>query len=449
MPTPTTRTRSLATLAIVACFILTFLASNTFAQSPQQIVAGVDQRIEQHRKGDFRLQLTMPDGSPVPAGAVAQINLTRHDFLFGSNLFSFAYQAEVETPYRQQFERIFNYATLNFIWEFHEPTQHHNEQKRIREIANWCRERNIQTCGHALVWNMEPKWVRDQNAETAEQLLWNRVAKEPRDYRGLIDDWVVLNEATEGLKYAKQRNATGLLSALQRLGTARTIKKSTEVARQGNPKSTLILNDFVTSEAYSRVIQQSLDAGAKIDVIGIQSHMHTGYWKVEKIWDVCNRLAKFDKPIRFTEMSILSGRLKHESDTDWETKRNDWHSTPQGEKIQAAQVYETYRLLFSHPSVEAISWWDLSDRGAWMNAPAGLLRHDMTPKPAYQILDELINKRWHTNEQAIVGNNGAFDLRGFFGTYSVVVDVAGQRLSGTFGVEKGARLRGRIAVPLK
>jgi hypothetical protein len=42
-----------------------------------------------------------------------------------------------------------------------------------------------------------------------------------------------------------------------------------------------------------------------------------------------------------------------------------------------------YTLLFSHPAVAALIWWDLSDRGALPGAPAGLLREDVGFKPAY------------------------------------------------------------------
>ncbi|MCD6507549.1 hypothetical protein J7M22_13115 [Candidatus Poribacteria bacterium] len=47
-------------------------------------------------------------------------------------------------------------------------------------------------------------------------------------------------------------------------------------------------------------------------------------------------------------------------------------------------------MLFSHPSVEAITWWDFSDRGAWQGTAAGFLRKDMSPKPAYERLTELV-----------------------------------------------------------
>jgi len=47
--------------------------------------------------------------------------------------------------------------------------------------------------------------------------------------------------------------------------------------------------------------------------------------------------------------------------------------------------------------VASITWWDLSDRFAWQNAPAGLVRADLSPKPAYRVLDRLINHLWRTD----------------------------------------------------
>jgi len=50
--------------------------------------------------------------------------------------------------------------------------------------------------------------------------------------------------------------------------------------------------------------------------------------------------------------------------------RNDWKSTPEGEALQAEEAVKLYRLLFSHPAVQAITWWDLSDRFALLKKEA-------------------------------------------------------------------------------
>ena len=49
-------------------------------------------------------------------------------------------------------------------------------------------------------------------------------------------------------------------------------------------------------------------------------------------------------------------------------------------------------MIFSHPAVEAITWWDFSDRGAWQRAPAGFLRDDLSPKPAYERLQQPVKE---------------------------------------------------------
>jgi len=53
--------------------------------------------------------------------------------------------------------------------------------------------------------------------------------------------------------------------------------------------------------------------------------------------------------------------------------------TRAGERNQARQTLRFYRLLFSHPSVEAITWWDLHDPS--YSELSGLLRSDLSPKP--------------------------------------------------------------------
>ena len=58
------------------------------------------------------------------------------------------------------------------------------------------------------------------------------------------------------------------------------------------------------------------NAGVPIDAIGIQSHMHMAYRGAKWAWETCERFARLGKPLHFTELTILSGDLK--TDSDWE-----------------------------------------------------------------------------------------------------------------------------------
>src|SRR5581483_41360 len=86
--------------------------------------------------------------------------------------------------------------------------------------------------------------------------------------------------------------------------------------------------------------------------------------------------------------------------------------------------------LFSHPAVQAITWWDFTDAGAWMGAPAGLLRKDMTPKPAFARLMQLIHQQWWTDVQLQTDRIGACTTRAFLGDYEITAGAAGMKATG-------------------
>jgi hypothetical protein len=102
-------------------------------------------------------------------------------------------------------------------------------------------------------------------------------------------------------------------------------------------------------------------------------------------------------------------------------------------------------MLFSHPAVEAITWWDFSDYQAWQQAPAGLVRKDMSPKPAYDELKKLIKGRWWTTAEVATGDDGAVTTRGFLGDYRIRAFLAEKQLADTtFRLAKGDANRVQI-----
>ena len=55
----------------------------------------------------------------------------------------------------------------------------------------------------------------------------------------------------------------------------------------------------------------------------------------------------------------------------------------------------------------------------------GLLRFDMTPKPAYYRLKELLQKKWHTEVESTTDANGQLEFHGYFGEYEIEVGCPG------------------------
>lgn len=403
-----------ASVSILLCAVVVRAAENTpDPLAPEQI----NQRITQHRTAQASLTITAPDGTPL-ANAPVVVRQVRHKFLFGCNAFAIntANQSQSQQDYQQRFAALLNFATLPFYWGGYEPREGQPNFENRKMMANWCRENGIRTKGHPLCWHqVQPRWLIDKSLDDVQKLQLGRISREVGAFKSLVDTWDVVNEAAVMPGY---KGEPGPIPALcQKLGQVELIKQTFAAARAANPNATLILNDYDTSSRYEKLIKDCLDAGVSIDVIGIQSHQHAGYWGAKRTWDVCERFAKFNKPLNFTETTIISGEIKR--NINYAGRDPNWPTTPEGEARQEQQVAEFYTILFSHPAVKAITWWDFSDN-AWLGAPAGLVRKDMSPKPAYDRLIKLIKGEWWTAEvKATTDKDGKVTFRGFLGDYSV------------------------------
>ena len=139
-----------------------------------------------------------------------------------------------------------------------------------------------------------------------------------------------------------------------------------------------------------------------------------------------NLFAKFGKPLEITEITIPS---------------YSWNA--EDEKLQADILEHLYTLWFSHPQVSQIVYWNVVDGYAHLWSQdrekikasqgnmgpgsenyyhGGLLRFDMSPKPAYFKMKELLTERWHSEENLVSDEKGETKFRGFFGDYDVEIE---------------------------
>jgi GH35 family endo-1,4-beta-xylanase len=238
------------------------------------------------------------------------------------------------------------------------------------------------------------------------------------DFRGLIDTWDAINEAV--IMPVFENGENGITRICRANGRIATVRMAFETARESNPKGFLLLNDFDMSTAFECLIEGVLEAGIEIDAIGLQSHMHQGYWGEEKTLKVIDRFARYGLPLHFTETTIVSGHIMPPEIVDLNDYQiPDWPTTPEGEARQADEIVRHYKTLLSQPSVEAMTYWDLTDR-AWLGAPAGLVRRDYSPKPSYEAMLGLIKGEWWLSPTAMTTDaEGRIRFSGFLGDYEV------------------------------
>jgi GH35 family endo-1,4-beta-xylanase len=170
--------------------------------------------------------------------------------------------------------------------------------------------------------------------------------------------------------------------------------------------------------------------GARIDAIGAQFHMFESreseiakssyLYNPKSLYDHMNLYSNLSKHLQVTEITIPA-----------------YSNDEKDEEIQAEIIKNLYRVWFSHPSMEQIIYWNLVDGYAYVENPTpeairwsqgnmsvgenvyygGLLRFDLSPKPAYYAIKDLITKEWHTELEVETDENGYARFRGFYGDY--------------------------------
>lgn len=388
--------------------------------------AAADSEIRKHRTADATVTISRPDGKPLTDHEVL-VEQKSHKFLFGitgagdialaNGELTGEPKAQAEI-HAQKLLHLFNFVTLPFYWGRFEPQRGNPDTHRIKAAAKFFLDRGCLVKGHPLCWHTVcADWLLPLPIEEIVQTQLARIRRDVTDFAGLIDMWDVINEVVIMPIFDKYDNAvTRMCRHLGRIGI---IRETFAAARAANPQSTLLLNDFDLSAAFECLIEGCLENGIKIDALGLQSHMHQGYWGIEKTQNILQRYARYKLPIHFTESTLVSGQIMPPEIVDLNDYQvAEWPTTPQGEARQAEEVVTHYKTLMAHPSVEAITWWGLTD-GGWLKAPSGLLRIDNSTKPAYEALANLVKRDWWLSPTKMrTDSRGQIKLSGFLGQYT-------------------------------
>lgn len=378
------------------------------------------------------VDITLQHQGAALAGQAVMVEQKKHHTLFGSTWGDDSIalangeltgERKAHTELRNaRYVDLFNMVTLPFYWARFEPERGHPDTRRILNSARWYHDQGCLVKGHPLCWHtLTAPWLLDMTPAGILKEQQARIQRDVTDFAGVIDTWDVVNEAVIMPVFDKYDN--GITRLCKDMGRIHLIEAMFDAAREANPRVTLLLNDFDVSSAYDILIEGCLEAGIKIDVIGIQSHMHQGYWGVEKTERVLENFERFNLPIHFTENTILSGHLMPAEIVDLNDYQvRDWPTTPEGEARQAEEGVTHYKTLMAHPRVQAITWWDFVD-GGWLGAPAGLLREDLSAKPAYEALKGLIKGEWWLAPTRLTTSEaGQISVTGFPGDYTLTVD---------------------------
>ena len=408
----------------------------------------VSEGIEKYRKGDGKIKIVDQNGAVI-SGATVKLKQKSHEFRFGANLFMLD---ELETEeknekYKKYFSDVFNMATLPFYWDSLEPERgnprYAKDSKKIYRrpaidlCIEFCEKHGIEPREHALAYeSFFPKWLYDASVDEIKRELERRYSEISDRYAKKIPTIEVTNE----MDWLKGKTNF--------YNEPNYVEWCFNLAKQYFPENTLAINECTglawmdrcrTTDKYYAYTEAAILKGARVDAIGMQYHLfnrrENEYKATRATLDPSNLYkhmdlySNFQKPLQITEVTVPA--------YSWE---------PEDEEIQADIIEKLYSVWFSHPNVEQIVYWNLVDGYAhfWDPDPAkiaasqgdmtlgenyyygGLLRFDLSPKPAYLKIKELLFERWHTETEIKTDKNGYADFRGFYGNYDVEISIGSQ-----------------------
>lgn len=406
--------------------------------------------IENARKGFATIKVVNAAGEPVK-GASVRIRQKTHDFKYGANIFMLdEFETEEKNAeYRRVFKDYFNFATLPFYWDTLEPEEGKpryakDSPKVYRRPApdlclEYCEANGIAPKAHCLHYDhFEPEWLKKYPVEKQWKLLEKRMRECSERYAGRIHGWEVTNElwwqtATTPMYYDPL-----------------FMERSFAMAERYFPENELICNEggepFRDTFLYNRnpyfmQVERAKLKGARIDTVGFQYHVWSDPTNEERVvakqFDPINMFKVFDTfaslncPFQMTEVTFPC----HDP------------NSKEAEDIQAEVLRRLYTIWFSIPNMEAIIYWNLVDGYAYNAQPGdfnngenrlagGLMRFDMTPKPALLTMKKLFDEEWHTEASLTANDGGRARFKGFYGQYDVEVSADGKSAAKTIHLEK-------------
>ena len=415
-----------------------------FEQNEAYIKTRSEACIENHRKKNVVVKVVDQNGVPV-RNAKIHVTQKKHAFQYGANLFMLD---ELETQEKNQryhayMQSFGNMATLPFYWDTLEPEKGKPRYDRDSEkiyrrppidlCMDFCEKHGIEPREHGLTYEaFFPKWLYDAGVEEIKEAVEKRCSEISQRYAHKIRTIEVTNE----MEWEKGKTVF--------YDAPDFVEWCFKTAEKYFPGNQLVINEHTRAcwddrcrptDKYYAYIEANMLKGARIDAIGMQYHMFfrreeeyaqtRPYYSPENLYRHMDLYSNFGKPLQVTEVTVPA-----------------YSNDAEDEQLQAKILEYLYTIWFGHPNVEQIIYWNMVDGYAhlWDPDPAkikasqgdmtigenyyygGLLRFDLSPKPAYFTVKRLFEEVWHTEEELVSNAAGEICFKGFYGEYELNVD---------------------------
>lgn len=294
-----------------------------------------------------------------------------------------------EKPYTDILSSQFNFVLADNTpnWYFNDgglrPSRTSYNFKQMDEVVAFAQQHNMPIEAHHYVWGEEkwlPEWLKQGGFNKSElmDILREHIMTVGKNYRGRIAQWTVVNEP-----FTRAQRLYGLNDWwADNTGGQNYIDSSFHWARQADPQSKLILNDFNnesindTSNAMYDYVKSALARGVPIDGIGMQMHIDGVHPPTkDEVISNMKRFAGLGLGIYVTEFDVNMDNVKANAEGK--------------NKIQENIYYEMMRACIESKVCFSFAYLGITDAETWykhigLDDPRPLMFDEKyRPKPAF------------------------------------------------------------------
>lgn len=258
--------------------------------------------------------------------------------------------------------------------------------KQMDQVMTFAEAHNMPVQAHHYLWGEEkwlPDWLKNGNYSSAQlmNIIKDHIMTVGQRYQGRIREWTVVNEA-----FSRGQNIYGLHDWwADHTGGQAYIDQAFRWARQADPNSKLILNDFQNesindiSNAEYAYIKDAKARGVPIDGIGMQMHIDGTHPPTkDEVVSNMKRFSELGVSVYVTEFDVNMNDVKADN------KDKD--------QIEGNIYYEMMRACIESKVCHSFAILGITDKETWYNyfglPNARPLPFDVNydPKPAFYSL---------------------------------------------------------------
>ena len=393
-----------------------------------------EQEIEANRCGDVLIRVADENGQPLRDVPI-RYEQRQHAFRFGVQ---YPYQART---YDLLQEAGINAATLWLGWKYVEPDPGLYNWGYLERVWNpsALRQRGLRLTAHALnwfkpQWNVLPQYLLETPLGEMPRLVYEHVEHIARQWGSYIETFELVNEPFWS-------EATALNLRLE--DAVRICKAAALAVRDVLPQAHLEVNFAEISRVQSYQIRPcdfltALDKdGVPYDSLGLQA-FENGYsvtspptfYRSKTFTGILQAIAKYaplGRSLNITALTVPSVPPTAKPPSGFKLPYGAWDEASQAQYLDAA-----YTLFFARREIEGITWWCPVDGRLAYIPGGGLLREDLSPKPAYHALQQWM-ARHTTSGSKRTDDEGKTVIRGYAGAYDITVGMGaiGRRFTQT------------------